>query len=84
MTKFKIDLLEDDVFLNPSLREKFKLNFKIEFPEFPDEFDLSSLELYFEEITPKLEPKLQMIIQRRSFIGLFSYGEGAFYGYSCL
>ncbi|MHA1820726.1 MAG: DUF4011 domain-containing protein, partial [Promethearchaeota archaeon] len=70
---FKLEILDDDVILNPSLVEKFRSAFRVELPKFPDEFDENTLTTYFQELLKIIKKGKNWQLFYRSFIGLFSF-----------
>ncbi|MCP4760137.1 MAG: DUF4011 domain-containing protein [archaeon] len=72
---FHIQILDDEVLLNPSLDEKFKAVFNTDLPDFPDEFDLNTFTEEYMKIRDIIIKIPEWAIYERSFIGLFSFSK---------
>jgi very-short-patch-repair endonuclease len=67
-----IDLLDDEVIVNPALREKL-LGERITLPKFGYEFDSRAFEKYLETVEDAISIEPSWILERRAFIGTFSF-----------
>ena len=76
---YTIELLDDDIDINPSLQEKFKSYFQIELSDFPIEYGLRDYKNYIKEIAALIEKQENWEFQERVFIGAFSFSKIALY-----
>ncbi|MHA1339915.1 MAG: DUF3320 domain-containing protein [Promethearchaeota archaeon] len=79
---YKIKILDDDVILNPSLYEKFKSQFNLELPHFPEEFTIEDFHAYLEGIRSDIASNKKTQnweLTDRVFIGLFSFAKATMY-----
>lgn len=67
-----VDLLDDEVIVNPALREKL-LGEQIRLPKFGYEFDSRAFEHYFSSVEEAISIEPSWELQKRSFIGTFSF-----------
>ena len=73
---YHVQIMDDDVFLNPSLVEKFKSEYNMELPEFPEEFKIEDFNNYLNNLAqffldrPKCE---RWEVTDRVIIGLFTF-----------
>ncbi|MHA1745151.1 MAG: DUF4011 domain-containing protein, partial [Promethearchaeota archaeon] len=74
----ELDLLDDDVILNPTLRERL-INNRIELPPFPQEFETLTLRHYFTEIRELISRERSWELQDRVFLGAFSFSKATLY-----
>lgn len=72
---FYAEIIDDEVILNPSLKEKFKTIYNIDLPEFPEEFHSETIFDYFGQVQHIAEKVEGWTIFERSFIGLFSFAK---------
>lgn len=82
LDNYRVKILDDEVLINPSLKEHFRSQFNQELPEFPAEYNLEECKLYFQSFRNLLSssPKTSnWEIAERTFIGLFSFAKHPMY-----
>ncbi|MHA1728759.1 MAG: DUF4011 domain-containing protein [Promethearchaeota archaeon] len=76
---FHLQIMDDDVQLNPSLDEKFKAVYNTDLPDFPEIFNLGTFRDHIiklkEIINSKSDKYPDWYILERTFIGLFSFAK---------
>ncbi len=72
MKPLSVDLLDDEVIVNPVLREKL-LGEKIYLPKFGYEFDSRAFDRYFKAVQEAINIEPSWELQQRAFIGTFSF-----------
>ena len=64
--------VEDEVILNPALKVKMQRDFHVEFPPLPEEWEVNSLDSYFNDVA-RIFRSSGWKIQQNLEIGLFSF-----------
>jgi len=74
----EIEILDDEVMVNPALKEKLKGENK-KLPPFPEEFDSISFDRYLNEVSELIERESGWTLEKRSFIGTFAFTKAALF-----
>jgi superfamily I DNA and/or RNA helicase len=74
----EIEILDDEVMVNPALKEKLKGE-NIKLPPFPEEFDSISFDRYLNEVSELIERESGWTLEKRSFIGTFAFTKAALF-----
>ena len=74
----EIEILDDEIMVNPALKEKLKGE-NIKLPPFPEEFDSMSFDRYLNEVSDLIERKSSWSLEKRSFIGTFAFTKAALF-----
>ncbi len=78
-SSFTIMLEDDEVILNPAIVEKFRRDFNLTMPEFPDEFDETALQTFLNNVRAILPPGSGWEVQARVHLGNFSFAKLTLY-----
>ncbi len=78
-SSFTIVLEDDEVILNPAIVEKFRRDFNLTMPAFPDEFDETALQMFFNNVRAILPPGSGWEVQARVHLGNFSFAKLTLY-----
>ncbi|MHA1886709.1 MAG: DUF4011 domain-containing protein [Promethearchaeota archaeon] len=68
----EITLLDDEVIVNPALREKLR-EFGEHLPNFPDEFSTRTFLRFFSELSSNIQDKKNWKVESRQFISTFAF-----------
>ncbi|MHA1672463.1 MAG: DUF4011 domain-containing protein [Promethearchaeota archaeon] len=71
------ELLDDEVIINPSLREKMRA-YRIQLPSFPNrfsEFNTNTFVRYFEDVQEKIAFQENWTVEKRMFISTFGFSK---------
>ena len=74
----EIEILDDEIMVNPALKEKLKGENK-KLPTFPEEFDSISFDRYLNEVSDLVERDTNWTLEKRSFIGTFAFTKAALF-----
>jgi len=74
----EIEILDDEVMVNPALKEKLKGENK-KLPPFPEEFDSISFDRYLDEVSEIIERDTNWTLEKRSFIGTFAFTKASLF-----
>ncbi len=74
----EIEILDDEVMVNPALKEKLKGENK-KLPLFPEEFDSISFDRYLNEVSELIEREPNWTLEKRAFIGTFAFTKAALF-----
>ncbi len=74
----EIEILDDEVMVNPALKEKLKGENK-KLPPFPEEFDSISFDRYLNKVSELIERESSWKLEKRSFIGTFAFTKAALF-----
>jgi superfamily I DNA and/or RNA helicase/very-short-patch-repair endonuclease len=71
--RFRIELYDDDIVLNPTLRDKLSSDFLIELGEIDEEMDDESVEEYWSQINQKVKKLTGWEVLPKVIIGIFNF-----------
>lgn len=82
LNRYEMRITDDELNINESLLQKFRLSVGAEFPEipeFPDEFNIETLSEYLQEVSDLIRDQKDWFVEERCFIGLFSFSKISLY-----
>ena len=75
---YYLSLADEDIVLNPALAFKLRSDFRLELPALPEEWEVYSLEEYFDKVADLVQP-LGWTVEPSAQLGLFSFHKLAMY-----
>lgn len=70
---FKIVPTEDEAFVNPTIKEKFRADFGIALDDLPPDYNAEAVDAFFSSIEQKIAARPSWGVERRVFLGTFSF-----------
>nr|MDO8084724.1 DUF3320 domain-containing protein [Candidatus Sigynarchaeum springense] len=72
---FKVVPTEDETFVNPTIKEKMRADFGIAIEDLPADYDAEAIDAFFSSIEQKIARRGSWGIERRVFLGTFSFSK---------
>lgn len=72
---FNIEVLDENIIVNPSLRHKFQIEFRLKLPEYTGEYSKSRVLAYLSELSQLFESRPRWNVTHRSFLGFFAFNK---------
>lgn len=70
-----VEILDENIFFNPSLRHKLKIDHQLEFPEFKGEYSKQNVLGYFDQLSNVVKDFPAWEITYRTFISFFAFNK---------
>jgi len=72
---FKVVPTEDETFVNPTIKEKLRADFGLVLDDLPADYNAETIDAFFSSIRAKVSPRSSWGIERRVFLGTFSFSK---------
>ncbi|MEX2681796.1 MAG: DUF3320 domain-containing protein [Candidatus Sigynarchaeota archaeon] len=72
---FKVVPTEDETFVNPTIKEKMRADFGIAIDDLPADYNAEAIDAFFSSIEQKIARRASWGIERRVFLGTFSFSK---------
>ncbi|WP_457559734.1 DUF3320 domain-containing protein [Candidatus Harpocratesius sp.] len=74
-TLYTVQILDENLIINPSLMQKMKIDFNFQFPSYEGEYSKEQILKYFELLSQKIESHPAWEITFRTFISFFAFNK---------